>query len=214
MSEHLSERELNDYVDGLLPAGRRRAAQEHLSRCPACRAEEANLHSLVSRLGALPSGVIPPRDLRPGIDARRHEAVDLLRVRRRRRLAYGALVTAAALVLALTPYLLRTRTVERSSAPAAQTAVSPATEELRAAEARYSRAFVELEAALAERGAEVAPEAADLLRKNLRTVDGALREYRRALADDPIDPDLARMALAAYERRLDLLRGTLESVES
>lgn len=200
MNRHLTEREINDYVDGLLPARERAAAGEHLSACAACRSAEAGIRGLVQRLRGLPAGIAPPRDLRPAVAARRRAG--------RRRVAAAVLAAAAAVVFGV---LVSVPGAGPAGGAPASTAVL---EEFRSAEARYASAAAELQAELADRRAELSPEAADLLRRNLGTVDRALREGRAALRENPDDADLARMTLALYERKLDVLRGTLESTGS
>jgi anti-sigma factor RsiW len=58
--------DLTALLDGALAAGRAAEVQEHLSRCPSCREEEARLRGAVAALGALP----PAPDLPPFFGAR------------------------------------------------------------------------------------------------------------------------------------------------
>ncbi|MEP0546096.1 MAG: zf-HC2 domain-containing protein [Rhodothermales bacterium] len=60
---------LSDYLDGTLPAVQYNTVEQHLSDCPACRAEFERLHALVTALHALPRSVAPSRDLWNGIEA-------------------------------------------------------------------------------------------------------------------------------------------------
>jgi anti-sigma factor RsiW len=207
MTPHLFEATLNDYVDGLLPEAERAAAEAHLAACGRCRAEEAALRGLVRRLGGLPAEIAPPRDLRPEIAAR--AAAEESSPMRRRLPRWAPLAAAAVLVLAVTTlYSPGERT------PGDALAADPVAVEFREAEKRYAGALAELEAELGALRPELPPRAAALLDENLVVVDRALDEYRRALPANGSDPELARLTLAAYERKLELLRGTLLAAES
>lgn len=60
---------LSDYLDGTLPAARQGMVEQHLSGCPACRAEFERLHTLVAELSVLPRSIPPPRNLWEDIEA-------------------------------------------------------------------------------------------------------------------------------------------------
>jgi len=70
MSAHPTEARLNGYADGSLDATARRAVEEHLASCAACRAEAAALTELVGAARALPRSIATDRDLWAGIEAR------------------------------------------------------------------------------------------------------------------------------------------------
>ncbi|HEX8696643.1 MAG TPA: zf-HC2 domain-containing protein [Longimicrobium sp.] len=209
MTPHLSEATLNDYVDGLLPEAERAAAEAHLAACGRCRAEETALRGLVRRLGGLPAEVAPPRDLRPEIAARAAAGEASVRPRLPR---WAPLAAAAVLVLGLSLPLYETWRPGQGDASTAS--ADPAVIEFHEAEKRYAGALAELEAELSALRPELPPRAAALLDANLVVVDRALDEYRRALPAYGPDPELARLTLAAYERKLELLRGTLNAAES
>ncbi|MDZ4698931.1 MAG: zf-HC2 domain-containing protein [Rhodothermales bacterium] len=61
--------QLNDYVDGLLPADDARAVERHLAECATCRTAVDDLRTLLADLLALPP-VAPPSDLWAGIKTR------------------------------------------------------------------------------------------------------------------------------------------------
>jgi hypothetical protein len=74
MSEHLSERQLNEYAEGLLADVERRRAADHLADCAACREAVTQIRSL--REGArrmAPPSFSTGRDLWPAIEARIRE---------------------------------------------------------------------------------------------------------------------------------------------
>src|SRR5512138_3156483 len=72
MGAHVDEATLNALVDDALGPAERRIAESHLERCASCAAEVAALRVLRARIGALPRGIAPARDLLAGI----HERID------------------------------------------------------------------------------------------------------------------------------------------
>jgi predicted anti-sigma-YlaC factor YlaD len=63
---HLTETQLNEYLDKTLSTAKRRQVEAHLSGCAACRAELASLQTVFQALAALPEAA-PARDLAPSI---------------------------------------------------------------------------------------------------------------------------------------------------
>ena len=150
---------LDDYVDGELTAPELDEVELHVASCAACREEERELRALLAHAAALPKGVAPRRDLWPAI-SREIEA------RRRvipfvpRRVLYGGLAVAAALVLA---FVFRHQG-PRPQAPGGaifpaplEVAASPQSA-LRDAEADYERATNALLATLQDHRDRLAPE--------------------------------------------------------
>lgn len=76
----------------------------------------------------------------------------------------------------------------------------------RALDARYTAAARELLAELETLEDALPPGTLAIVRENLRAIDRALDEARLATASDPDDARLARLILAAHEKKLDLLR--------
>ena len=58
---------LDDLADGVLPEPERRALEDHLASCDACREEERRLRAILAAARALPREKTPPRDLWPEI---------------------------------------------------------------------------------------------------------------------------------------------------
>jgi anti-sigma factor RsiW len=121
------------------------------------------------------------------------------------------LAAAALLLVALGAVLALL--VARDPAPSAAAAGAgyaagalPPAAELRALEARYTAAARELLVELEALEDALPPGTLDIVRENLRAIDQALEEARLATTSDPGDPDLARLILAAHEKKLDLLR--------
>ena len=63
---HLTEPQLNEYLDEALSAAKRRQVEIHLSECPDCRAKLAALQGVFQALAALPEQTLS-RDLGPSI---------------------------------------------------------------------------------------------------------------------------------------------------
>ena len=57
--KHLSEQQLNDYLDGLLSNAEQASLDAHLAVCAECRTELDALRSTLADLHALPAGVKP-----------------------------------------------------------------------------------------------------------------------------------------------------------
>jgi hypothetical protein len=68
----------------------------------------------------------------------------------------------------------------------------------------YEKAEAELLATL--EGSGIAPETAELIRRNVAAMDAAVGDIRTALADDPDDPHLQKQLANEVSRRQHLLR--------
>jgi hypothetical protein len=64
--EHLTETQLNEYLDGLLNASAQARLEAHLSDCADCRSRLASLQTVFETLAALPE-LTPERDLTQSI---------------------------------------------------------------------------------------------------------------------------------------------------
>jgi anti-sigma factor RsiW len=208
---HIEDDRLQEYVDGRLGDADREQVERHLAACEECAGAERELRDLLAQVAALPRDIAPSRDLRPPI----HTAIARRARRpadfgsRTLRSARGTLMAAAiALVVfssGLTALLMRGRggtigEVQPASAGA----------EFRVIEANYIAATNELEVALEELRAVLPPEAVRIIEENLAIIDGALAEASTALAADPHNPALSEMLVAAYQKKLDLLRRAVD----
>ena len=123
--------------------------------------------------------------------------------------ARHGLLAAAVVLVALTSAATALLVGSAVDGPVAVAAPAPgafAPEEFRRIEADYIAATDELQAVLASRRAELAPETVRILEENLRIIDAALAEAGAALRGDPGNAALSEMMVAAYEKKLDLLR--------
>ena len=64
--KHLTETQLNEYLDNAWKPPHRPACQAHLSDCADCRARLASLQTVFQALAALPEET-PERDLTPSV---------------------------------------------------------------------------------------------------------------------------------------------------
>jgi hypothetical protein len=210
---HLTEDELNDYVDGLLSPAERETMERHLATCSLCTAELEQVQLLLVGLGSLSKVVPPGEDLLPGIHARIAGAPGELHHRAlwtaRRPLAAAAVVLLLA-SSATTVFLSRGGSPPHPPAAAAPSVPlvggGVAFAQFRVLEAEYVRAADELRKALERQEGVLDPATAEALERNLRIIDQAIRESRAALLADPNSEMLQQMLLTTYERKLDILR--------
>jgi len=204
---------LDDFVDGVLAEAAASEVEAHLRSCALCQDRERRLRQVLApRGGAAPVGD-SARDLWPGI-ARR---VEHERSWSWRSVGWSpvALAAAATVVIALLAALWSgrapagVRTVEipaaspRAALVAARAGVSDPV--LAAAERDYEAA-----ANRPPRGAaaEAGPAPAGSARRreaNLEVIDRALAEVRQALVRDPRNPELTRMLVSTYRKKVDVL---------
>ncbi|HUF67960.1 MAG TPA: zf-HC2 domain-containing protein [Longimicrobiales bacterium] len=228
MNEHPRDDVLQDLVSGSLDSGATSRIERHLEACPDCRAEVNALRSLVASLGDLPAAVLPGTDLRAGIwqridgeAATRPSAASpedgsvasaALSTPPRLRFATGAsrwpLATAALVLIAVTATvsIAIDRGISGRGEPADGAGGERAGATMRAAEARVESAARELEALLAEQTGMLAPATREVINNSLSAIDAAVAEARTALDGDPGNPMLSHMLMAAWEKKLGVLR--------
>lgn len=211
MSDHPPGERLDDYVDGLLDAGDAAGVEQHLRECDGCRAFVRRSRSLMTELRSLPSEVTPPRDLRPrppiGAAGSDRGAPGGR--------AWRPKLAAAAVVLAI----LGTAVVVVVQGPGGRESgrvstvgpapVSPAgglASRLR----DYRRVSRELEELYRRRRQSMSRVATDPVDASLSSLDRAIRRTSEAVASDADGLLLRRMLATRYERKIELLRRTLD----
>ena len=198
---------LDDYVDGELAAPELHQMELHLASCPACRDEERELRVLLAHAAALPKEVAPSRDLWPSLSAEMAAGPRVLPFVPRR-VVYGGLAAAAALVMALVVSRGGPGSpmpVGRSSPTAIPAAARPGSA-LNEAEADYDRATNALLATLQDHRDRIAPETIQSVERNLAVIDEALAQVRAALDKEPGNAELTRMLAATHRKKVDVLR--------
>lgn len=194
---HPNEETLNDYVDELLPEGRKLEVRRHLDECQECKQTVAELRELVARASRL-GEIEPPRDLlpeirtatsRPGFGWMRWAAAAAV-------IGFVALLAAWQIGDRIAPL----ETVEESG-PSIETLLA----NFRDAEAEYVRATNMLAQRLEERRAEFEPDILAVLDRNLAQIDAAIAEVRLTLDPGRTDIESRQILTALYDKKLQIL---------
>lgn len=223
MSEDSYTDRLSDYLDGELDAVEQASVERHLVSCEACRATLDELRAVVARAGALVDEA-PDEDLWPGIAARLEPRTGAgtddasrrgpLREAVRRTFAFTLPQLAAAglaLMVLSGAMVWMARSDPRADFPAVSadtargpqdTPVSPVV----VVDALYDEAIADLEQILEDGQSRLDPETIRVLEDNLRAIDQAIDQSRRALAGDPANVYLNGHLVNARQRKLALLR--------
>lgn len=233
---HPDEALLDDYVEGVLDAGRRQEVSGHLERCAECREVVAETRRLVELAGDLPRQIPPRRDLWPGVESRIGSrsggAVGESPKREERQSpsrwkAWRPLAAAATLLMAVGVggYLWMSagggpdQAADRAerAAPALEgggpMTGSLASTALEPAERDYLRTTAELLEVLDRNRDRLAPETRAALDRTLATVDEAVRDLKAALEEDPNSRELMLMLESTYRQKIDVLRTAARAVQ-
>lgn len=182
--------------------------------------DEGRLRELRAAVAALPREVAPPPEVWDAVRARLAPRGGVAPLPARPVWRHPALLAAGVVALmalsSLATLLVtgrgaKAKAVAHVQTPAASGSaptVVPAA--LRAVDAGHADAVRELERALADRRASLAPETVAAVERSLRVVDDALAEARAALARDPGNADLPELVAAAYRQKLTILRRATE----
>jgi len=205
---------LDELVDGQLSAARERRVREHLAGCEACRHEETALRRLLAATAELPRSLEPPTDLWPGI---------VPRLRQRRFATFtlgrssgwrGWLLQAVAAVVfmglgAVLSQLLVSPAISPmpgAGEPLALGTAAAAPAEFGILEAEYLRAKEDLWLTAYRGRRDLPPVIQELVERNLRIIDEAIRELRGALQANPGDRQLESLLLAHHRKEINLLQ--------
>lgn len=215
---------LNDHVDEQLSRPDAERVRSHLTTCADCRNDERELRALLSDTAALPAEIEPHRDLWSGISDRIEGRGSS---RSNPDTGWGRALLAASIVIALLGigYLATrpgdlpadTRADLPNTTPAGEagpqaavdTVARPTDGPLRAtliAESALEEAKFDLRQALDEQRASLAPETREMVDRNLLIIEEAIDEIRVALEQDPANPELGRMLIAAHHQEVQLLQ--------
>lgn len=186
---------------------------------------EKEIESIRAAAATLPL-IEPSRDLWPGIEARLGARITDINQHARRR-SRGVLVSTRILAIAAsilvmatagTTYLvLRDRLPAGTTvATAAPAAVNPPAQSALGTAASlpvgngefgaYSEEIGDLQGAIAERRSRLDPATIAVIERNLRVIDGAIEESKRALAKDPNSELLTALLSEALASKVRLLR--------
>jgi anti-sigma factor RsiW len=224
MSDMWTER-LSDYLDDELAPEERAALAAHLEGCAECSATLADLRRVVARARALESAG-PAADLWPGIARRIGAAPSPVRAMPRerfRRLTFSLpqLLAAGIALMVLSGgsvWLLRPGHTAAGGAPiAAGPASAPAPAPAsagagtqvswqRRAAPGYDAAVAELQQVLDQGRGRLDTATVRVLEQNLKVIDQAIEQARRAVAADSANAYLNSHLAETMRWKLDLLR--------
>lgn len=216
---HLDLETLSALLDDDLDAESRAAADRHLAACQPCGARLNAVRALVAEAKALPAAIEPPADVWERVRARlpepsRAPARSMVMPSWR---TSSWFLAAAGLVLVVASSWVTAVVVRRGAGDTGLRAVATSTAPsagLPAPVARlendYLRTVRELEETLSLHRARLAPETVVTIEQSLRTIDAALAEARRALAEDPGNQGVLDLFTVTYEQKVDLLRRAAE----
>jgi len=218
MSDVWTDR-LSEYLDDELPPRERATLEVHLAQCAECSATLADLRRVVARARALES-TGPATDLWPGIATRIGAAPALRAQGRPSARAHGRftfslpqLLAAGIALMVLSGgsvWLLRpgsTPSIARGAAPApAGSGLGTPVSWQRRAAPGYDAAVADLERVLAEGRGRLDTATVRVLEQNLRVIDQAIDQARRAVAADSANAYLNSHLAETMRRKLDLLR--------
>jgi len=213
--------QLSEYLDGGMGVRERGALEAHLAGCTECAGTLAALRAIATRARQLPERA-PASDLWPGIAARLeprrapHDLRAFLLGGTRVSVSMPQLAAAAVALMLLSAgtvwLVLGRHAAPRDGTPGAGapslTANAPhdgsATVDF--GFARYDAAIADLERVLSEHRSQLDPATVRVIESNLRIIDRATAQARRALAADPANPYLNGHLAEQMRRKVELLR--------
>jgi len=206
---------LSDYLDDELTPAERQAVEAHLQECEECAATLSDLRRIAGAAAAL-SDTPPSDDLWPAIAARIAAGPRAAAPPPRRMFAFTMpqLVAATLLLVALSGWLA-VRVL--SPAPPRQAATTGSSQPRGGSsdgslapvafdDQQYDKAIRELQEAIDRGRSRLDPETVAAVERNLRLIDQAVDEARRALAADPSSGYLSGYMVQTRQRKLELLR--------
>jgi Putative zinc-finger len=210
----------SEFVDGHLEPDMRALVAAHLERCTACEGLLRDLAAVRAAAGRL--GPIQPPDhlwleLAGQLQLDRHSARAPAGGRpsaSRAPIWQWVGIAAALVIVTLGVYVAR-----RPSAPAVTTAsagnpagtgsVETVAEELSLALEHYDKAIAELELVTKNNDGSIDPQMAEVLKRNLGIIDGAIAESRLAVASNPDSPSARDSLFEALRRKVGVLQATV-----
>jgi tetratricopeptide (TPR) repeat protein len=211
---------LSDYLDGEDLSARDRAdIEDHLGTCSGCQATLAELREVAARAASLRDSA-PTADLWAGVAARLEPSMVLPFARpRHRRFSFTLpqLVAAGLALMVLSGGLVSIAQLDdpRASLPPAVAETEPPAFDLAApisrssaafADPNYDQAVADLEQILETGRSRLDAETVRILEDNLRAIDQAIDQSRKALRSDPNSVYLNNHFAASRNRKLALLR--------
>jgi anti-sigma factor RsiW len=208
---------LSEYLDGELADGERRELERHLAGCAGCTAVLDELRWVVARARALDDRP-PANDLWPGIAA----MIGAPRPRRRFVFSVPQLAAAGIALMLLSggtvwTLLHRGPTPAVAARPAAAvtpTLVPVALRGVDSAAQSYDRAVQDLQKVLEAGRGRLDTTTVRVLEQNLKLIDRAIADARRAVQADPASAYLNEYLMRTMQRKVELLRNAAVLVSS
>jgi hypothetical protein len=213
---HPNETTINDYVDGTLDAGERKATEHHLNACAPCRRLADDLGA-VRRAAAALGLRVPPADGWSRIERAILEERSTATRGATAKVPYW-LAAAAAVVLLATVAGLRFAPFARraaSPAPPVPTAIAAGDvdqsveTEMRQAAYHYENAIKGLEQIAGNERSALDPATAATLQNNLAVIDLAIGESRTAVSTDPDNEPAQQSLIENFRTKISLLQDTV-----
>ena len=224
MTCHDAESLLHDALDAPLPPADAAALAAHLETCAACRDLQADLALVGEAARALDRPIVPAAMwTRLSTQLEREGLIASASAAARSRTSwrgYAWMVVAASLLAGVGATLLWR--VSEQATPAIPTAAAPrqvapgnardprtveAIEiELRVAAEHYEKAITALEGLAAEDRARIDPAVAQVVERNLRLIDTAIADSRKALQGQPGSLVAQASLFDAYRQKVALLQ--------
>jgi tetratricopeptide (TPR) repeat protein len=207
---------LSEYIDEELTPAERTSLEAHLTSCAACRDTIVDLRAVAERARHLPARP-PASDLWPTIEPRlsplRFAAGGRRKAEGGKRFSFSMpqLIAAGLALMVMSGggmWVLLNGGRATSMPPVA--AVDPISDprmiNAGVADQRYDEAIQDLQQALEAGRAQLDPTTVLILEANLKTIDAAIEDARRALAADAENVYLNNHLADARQRKLALLR--------
>jgi anti-sigma factor RsiW len=196
----------DDYLDDELSARARHQVERHVTRCDSCRAELAELRSLIEAAQGLDLQTAPDHDLWPAIAARLENEVTVETPWWLRLAAAG--IALAILSLPLSVWWLGRSDESARSELQSEQPIQPLTvqAELARAEDGVQLPRTDLVTAIERRRDVVPDDTLHVLEENMMLLDRAIGETRAALDDDPQNLSLRMLLAARYQQERKLLQ--------
>jgi hypothetical protein len=230
MNDRWTDR-LSEYLDGDLRERERHELEAHLEGCPACRGTLAELRAVMTQASTL-EPLAPGSDLWPGIAARMAPRSAAPAGWRSWRLSLSlpqaALAATALVVLSVglswmvgrapwlvtrgpselgnRPFAVGTDPAAPSPTPAVAGTTPGSLASAGYADARYDATIAELQRILEHERPRLDPNTVRVLEKNLRIIDRAVTDARRAVAADPSSLYLREHLARVMKQKVSLLR--------
>ena len=212
MGTDLYTNRMSDYLDGEdLTPSERSDIEAHLAACSECRAVLDELREVAALAADLPDRA-PDSDLWSGVAARLGTTPTVVpfvrQAQRRFSFTLPQLVAAGLALMVVSGSMVWVSRLgdPRTSVPVAQAEPEPALAPVALTDVNYDEAVADLEKVLEAGRSRLDPETVQILEDNLRTIDQAIEQARKALRNDPESVYLNSHFAASRNRKLALLR--------